>query len=191
MEVCASRKLGGHGGKMKRRAKIALAILVAALALVALLTATRQSAPGSGVGVAFVGYTNDAGGSRFALFEITDRERVSINLVDAMVEVEGMSATSPVFILSQARLSPKPLKSWGAKTIAIRVPWVGARWRLWIQFQRRTIPEHLRDYWMRHGRSVPVMLGRVTILGPLRYDSTNSAWLPAITSTARTPTPAY
>lgn len=164
---------------MKHSTKVALIALVVALALIWLRTFARPRASASGVCVAFLGYTNSPQGSRlFGLFGITNQDSLSIQRLSPGVEIEGMNNLhAPVFNPQLPWVQRAPLSSGDAEIIAVGVPQDPGRWRLCLRFQRRTIPERLRDYCISHGHPVPLTLGRFTILGPPQYDSTNSLWL--------------
>ena len=155
-----------------------LALLAMTIAIILVLTTAHRRTESPGVTVGFIGYTNSTTGSRFGLFAITNGDRLSIQRLSPGVEIEGTTGLrAPGFSPNLPWLGRNPLKSGAIQTIAVGVPLDPGRWRLCIRFQRRTIAERLRDFVMKHGHPVPVTVGRLTILGPPQYSSTNSSWL--------------
>ncbi len=163
---------------MKHTRKVLVSAFVIALALVWMLTRPSPGPSAFPMSVAFLGYTNTAQGTKFALFAVTNQDIHAIQRVSPGVEVEGMSGIhAPVFNPQLPWLTRGPLKSGAGELIAVGVPIDPGRWRLVLQFQRRTFAESLRDYCIAHRRAVPVTVGGFTLLGPPQYSSTNSVWL--------------
>jgi len=155
---------------MRKPQRTVLALLVVAGAFFAWRLATSERALPLGVDVDFLGYTNDARGTRFGLFSISNRGKASIERLSPAVKVDGnLSLRAPVFNPGLPWLSRAPLRSRGSQTLAVGVPQDAEAWSLVVRYQRMTIPERLRDSWMSHGHSVPVRLGPLTLLGPPQY----------------------
>jgi hypothetical protein len=154
---------------------VALIILAALVALVAFFHSTPAA---SGIGFGFIAYTNSPSGSQYALFGVTNFNKLPIQRLSPGIEFDGDRAVhAPEFDPALPWLPRTPLEKGHFKLIAIRVPPGAAKWRLRLQYQSLTIPERLRDYVMRHGHSVPLSLGPIPILGPPQYHSTNSEWI--------------
>ena len=171
---------------MKQRYPILLGVFALAVAVGALLVMrTRPRTVTAGVDINFLGYTNSASGARFALFNITNGDTISIERLSPTVEVQSepnlqAPSTSP----DLPWLRPAPLESGASCTIAIGVPGarphLGAgtgRWRVHLRFERRTVSESVRDVWMGRGDTTPVRFGPFTLLGPPQYEFIKSSWV--------------
>ncbi len=170
----------GNGGYWPggSRWRYGLALLVLLLIFTSLVITTPPGVSNFGVMIGFLGYTNDVNGRRFGVFGITNEDRFEVQRLSPAVEIEGMPGLhAPIFNPNLPWLRRTPLRRGGSQTIAVGVPLEPGKWRLSLRFQRRTVPERLRDYLISHGHPVPVAMGRLTILGPPEYSSTNSAWL--------------
>jgi hypothetical protein len=142
------------------------------------VAAVIQKPSATGLAIGFLGYTNTSTGTRFALFRITNLDRVPVQRLSPAVELDGIPGLrAPVFNPGLPWLSSTPIAPGASHTIAVGVPLDLGQWRLCLRFQRLTLAERMRDSLIAHRRPVPLALGPITLLGPPQYSSTNSSWI--------------
>ncbi len=163
--------------RVRRPYYLAALALLAALGVVLSFEVHGRSRPS--VVITFLAYTNSPHGDQYALFGITNFDRVPVERLSPSIESDdNPNPRAPGFDPSLPWLPRSPLKPGDSKVIAIRVPAEAySRWRLLLKFERLTLPEKLRDYVLSRGHPVPRSIGGVTILGPPCFCSTNSAWM--------------
>lgn len=162
---------------MRFKSLLWFVFVAGAVVLVLWLVRSSRTA-GSRVTITFLNYTNSPGGTRYALFGITNLSHFEIERLTPAVELaKDPNARAPGYDPMLPWIPKEPLKPESATLVAVRVPPEQGEWRLLLRYQYRTLPEKLRDFCLSHGRPVPLTLGPITLLGPPQYSGTNTAWL--------------
>lgn len=159
-------------------------ILVSLLGLAALVCWwLARPSPARSISVAFIGYTNAPNTSlRFALFCVTNQDRVAIRWRGIMTEIEGdADLKAPIingslpWIAALRPNPPAPLKPGGNFVFAVGQPVDGSRWRVQVWFSRVTIRDRLFE--LRFARRVPKVVARF-LPGSPAAKTANSEWVP-------------
>jgi hypothetical protein len=159
---------------------ILLALFLGLAALVSWLLS--RPSPASGISVSFIGYTNAPNSAwRFALFSMTNRDRVALRLRGLSTEIEGRAdLKAPTFNASlpwitRPNAPPSPVKSGDHLIFAVGEPWEGGKWRVQVRYARSTIKEKLFMFRLTH--SVPSLIAEF-LPGPPPVTTVTSEWVP-------------
>ena len=161
--------------RVRRYFAVVAVIALLIVGAILLLILVKPSAPAS-LSVSFTGYTNLPNNHlRFALFTITNFDRLPLRWRGVGTEVEGdNNLKAPVVNPSLPWITPKPLKTGGSMMLAIGEPLDGERWRVQLRFSRCTFRERLYQFAMVH-RVPPPFSRLIPNMPPILM--TNTVWL--------------
>jgi hypothetical protein len=169
-----------QGSFYRRRVFWILLALFLGFAILVYWSSSRPF-PANSISVSFVGYTNAPNSSgRFALFSITNRDRIALRLRGLSTEIEGQAnLKAPTFNASlpwitHSNAPPSPVKSGDHLIFAVGEPWETGRWRVRVPYSRSTIREKLFMFRLTH--SVPSLIAKF-FPGPPPITTVTSEWV--------------
>src|SRR5688572_7360864 len=134
------------------RIAVALVLALMVLGVLALLLITPSRPPGdaSAVSAKFLGYTNNAAGTRVAVFSITNRSSIAIRrqwYYEVQVLTNGTWKPQPTVRFRYGHgpvIAPKQSEIW-----TINAPVAEGRWRVWFPYVEYHGPMRETKKWVR------------------------------------------
>ena len=163
--------------RMISRRFLAMAFVIALIVAVAILFFIRvKPAAPTSLSASFAGYTNLPNNHlRFALFTITNFDRLPLRWRGVVTEVEGdNNLKAPIVNPSLPWITPTPLKPGSSMMLAVGEPLDGERWRVQLRFSRCTFRERLYQFAIVH-RVPPPFSRLIPNMPPIQ--TTNTVWL--------------